>query len=249
MDYFYYTKFEDPRLIRSAVFTKKITEYLQFQTNYTEEGFIKSVDEILLKASVNPEVSDFALNYLLELFLAVGPDIVLDYLVEEYVMNGACSQLDASAILSARLNAYENLQLGMSAPNFHILNADGVVQNLKDICSFYKINILFFASSHCQFCHEITPELLQYSKSTNNKLLQVVHISLDTNYSEWQNSTKNFPANWVSLSELKGWDSKSTELFQIHKTPSFYILDQNANIISKPKNMEELIQDLQLLSP
>jgi thiol-disulfide isomerase/thioredoxin len=243
-DFFQYTFFDDPELIRSGVFTHKVTDYLQFQTQYTEDGFIKSIDYILDKASVNQQVYDFVLNYLLELFNEVGPDVILDYLVEEYVMADGCSQLETSDIIATKLHAYQQIKLGNTAPDVSIFTVDGYMSSLRDLCSLSNISVLFFGSSQCHFCQEAIPQLIEYATPYSAQQLNILFVSLDTDINAWKKESAIFPHNWISLSELKGWKSTSTELFQIHKTPSFYILDRKYQIISKPKNIEDLIREL-----
>jgi len=246
--FFKYVDFSDADLIRSGVFTHKITEYLQLQTNYTEDGFIESIDKILVLASVNNQVYDFVLNYLLELFNEVGPDIILDYLIEEYVIGDACSSLDLNAVLNNKLNAYKRIKIGEKAPNVSIFDINGIMMNLHDLCSFSNLSILYFGSSHCHFCQEANPRIQDIIKnSPSKKELQIIYISLDTEIKDWEKSLLNKPENWISLSELNGWDSKSTEVFQVHKTPTFFILNQESVIISKPKNIEELTTEMQFL--
>ncbi len=246
-DFFDYTLFIEPDLIRSGVFTRKITEFLQFHTAYTEDGFISSIDWILQKALDNQEVYEFVLNYLLELFNQVGPDVVLDYLVEEYVISDGCSDLPISEILEVKLNAYKKLQIGNIAPNVSMFNSEGTLCNLNDLYSFSRINVLFFGSSMCHFCQEAKPLIEDISLEEDLIDLQIIYISLDTNRQTWLKEAEAKPANWVYLSELKAWDSKSTEIFQIHKTPSFYIIDGTSQIISKPKDVFELMSELELL--
>lgn len=246
--FFKYVDFSDVDLIRTGVFTHKITEYLQFQTEYTEDGFIESIDKILLLASVNNQVYDFVLNYLLELFNEVGPDVILDYLVEEYVIGDACSNLDLNTVLNNKLSAYKRIKIGKKAPNVSIFDINGIMMNLHDLCSFSDLSILYFGSSHCQFCQKANPRILDIMKNNPNRQeLQIIYISLDTEMKDWEKSILNKPDNWLSLSELNGWDSKSTKIFQVHKTPTFFILNQQAIIISKPKNIEELNKEIQLL--
>lgn len=245
--FFIYTFFDDAALIRSGVFTHKVMEYLQKHTEYTEAGFSKSVDEILDQAILNSEVYEFILNYLLELFNEVGPDVILDYLIENYVIGDACSDLSYSEALNAKLGAYKKLQIGNRIANVSLFNQEGIMMNLHDICSFSNINILFFGSSSCHFCEEAIPQLEVLSSNYPNESLKIIYISMDEDAELWKSSIKGKSPNWAYLSELKGWKSISVALFQVHKTPSFYILDSQSKIISKPKSAKELSKDLEVL--
>lgn len=246
-DFFKYTFFKDSELIHSGVLTRKVTEFLQFHTKYTEEGFINSVDIIMNKSSENEIVYDFILNYLLELFNEVGPDIILDYLVESYVMSESCSDLQTSEIISSKLEAYRQLKIGKKAPALSMFDIDGTLKNLADICSLSHFNILVFGSSHCQFCQNAIPPLMDFISDYEPTEIKVIYISLDTLFEDWKREMVDKPMNWVSFSELKGWKSISTNIFQIHKTPSFFILSSDYTILSKPKTIDELLTDLEFL--
>lgn len=247
-DFFKYTFFEDADLIRSGVLTHQVMKYLQYQTDYTETGFSLSVDEILEKASVNQEVYEFILNYLLELFNEVGPDVVLDYIVEYYVIGDACTDLSYSDALNAKLSAYKNLQPGNKVSNVSLFNHERIMMNLHDLCSFSKINILFFGSSECHFCQESIPQLKALLQEPSNNDIKIIYISLDTDAQAWLSPIPKNAQQWVYLSELKGWDSKSAEIFQVHKTPSYYLLDSKSIILSKPQSVEELRNDIDFLN-
>jgi len=246
--FFKYTFFEDAELIRSGVLTHKVMKYLQFQTDYTEEGFSQSIDVILEQASVNQDVYEFILNYLLELFNEVGPDVVLDYIMETYVIGDACTEMTYSDALNAKLNAYKNLQIGNKLANVSMFNHEGIMLSLYDLCSFSKLNILFFGSSECHFCQESIPQLSALIQEETNKDVKIIYISLDTEAQAWLSPIPKDTEQWVYLSELRGWDSKSAEIYQIHKTPSYYILDSNSKILSKPQNIEELQMDIKFLN-
>lgn len=246
--FFKYVDFSNPNLIRSGVFTKKIIDFLQYETEYTEQGFVQSIDTILELSSQNNLVYDFVLNHLLEIFNEVGPDVILNYLIEEYVIGEACTDLDLSQVLNNKLAAYKKLSIGNRAPNISAFDINGIMKNLHDICSFYDLNILYFGSKQCNFCQESTPQLISYLDQIRNKMkIQLIYYSLDQDINEWLYTNENKPDYWVSISELKGWNSKSTHIFQIHKTPSFYLLDKNSMIISKPKTIDELLKELSFI--
>jgi thiol-disulfide isomerase/thioredoxin len=246
-EFFKYVDFTNSKLIRSGVFTKKVADYLQFKTEYTEEGFINAIDKILEYSSVNQEVYEFILMYLLDIFNTVGPDIILNYILEVYVIGDACSDLDFSKVLEQKILAHKKIKIGNKAPSISAFASNGILYNLYDICSFYDLNILYFGSSHCGFCEDAKPKILEILNKESQCDIQVIYFSLDEDVNNWLTSQKNMPDNWLSLSELKGWDSKATGIFQIHKTPSFYLLDKESKIISKPKSVEELISELEFL--
>ena len=70
---------------------------------------------------------------------------------------------------------------------------------------------------------------------------------LDQKIDDWHKTIELLPTSWKKLTELKRWDSKGVVLFQVHKTPTFYILDSQLKIIGKPADIHELIKELKFL--
>ncbi len=245
--FFKYTFFNEADLIRSGVLTLKVTQYLQLQTEYTENGFISSIDKILNLASENPIVYEFVLNYLLELFNQVGPDIILDYLVNHYVLENSCTDMEISQVIENKLDSYKKTQTGQKLPPFSLFDETGTLCNLNDLIGLSNYTLLFFGSSHCPFCQDSNPILSQVSEMNDFRSFKVIYISFDTTQNELLMAKKSYGKKWIILSELKSWDSKLAQYLMIHKTPSFIMLDKTANIISKPKDLTALLAELSRL--
>ena len=71
------------------------------------------------------------------------------------------------------------------------------------------------------------------------KGIEVVAISLDSDQKAYEDKTYALP--WINDSELKGWKSKAAEVYNIHGTPTYYILDKDNKIIEKPRNFSEFL--------
>lgn len=236
--------FSDASLIRSQVFSSNIMDYLQKHTDYNEAGFKTSIDTILAKAHANAEVYDYCLNYLLELFERVGPDIIFQYLVEQYLIGEGCSEVNAGSKIKARAEGYRMLLPGNPAPDVALNMADGKQLNLHDITEGKKITLLFFWSSHCKFCHDEIPELLRLYKDYAAKGFEVVAISLDEQKADWEKFISENKLPWLNACDFKGWDSEAVARYKIHKTPGFYLVDHKKTIRSKPGNTETLRQEM-----
>ena len=51
---------------------------------------------------------------------------------------------------------------------------------------------------------------------------------------------------WINDSELKGWNSSYSEIYNINATPSYFILDSANKIIAKPNHAADVISYLNL---
>lgn len=235
--------FSNPAIIRSSVLPGSIMEYLQKHTEYSEAGFRASIDHILTLAKQNPEVFDYCLSYLLDLFHNVGPEVVFDYLMEKYMLSNSCSEyIDEQYI--PLMDNYQNTAIGKKIRNLSLDSPSKEATSLYSILSLQgeEKNILFFWSSHCTFCEEALIEL----SSKNSINANFIMFSLDTNESEWRKAIdKQGGISKQQFTDLKGWDSPVAKELNIHRTPYFIVLNSEGVITSKPSSVDELINLLE----
>jgi len=235
--------FSDETLIRSSIFPATMMKYLEKHTEYTEEGFKQTIQTILAKASKNSAVHEYCLNYLLDLFKTVGPDVVFQHIIEEYLLKNACSETNVNDGMKSLMESYRALMPGNMAPDFVCRTENGKSIKLQTELKKKPLTILFFWSSHCGFCHAAIPELKKLLE-TNKDKVQVIAFSLDNSKEAWKNYITTNNLNWTNISELKAWDSEAVKLYKVHKTPQMYLLDKKGNIVSKHGSACEITKQL-----
>ncbi|MDQ1098777.1 TlpA family protein disulfide reductase [Chryseobacterium camelliae] len=104
--------------------------------------------------------------------------------------------------------------------------------------------IIVFWSSTCSHCENELPKLLEKYNELKAKNIQVVGFSLDVDRDSYTNKIKAFP--WINDSELKGWNSSFADTYNIHATPTYFILDANNKIISKPEHVGDVLDYFKL---
>jgi peroxiredoxin len=233
--YFDNIDFTDPILVRSSILPSQMMSYFQLYTDYSEGGFQESVDRILLLASSDDSNYEFCLNFILDLFNRVGPDVVFQYVVEKYLLDGGCSEVNVSEHITALAQNYRAIQPGNKAPMFTEKTDKGDSIVLEDYLKQNDFTVLFFWSSHCGFCSASTPKLIEWTKTKSN--VQVLGISLDQDKNELASYLKLNSVPWDNISDLKGWKSDIVLRYKVHKTPAFYVLDSMGIIVSKPKDV------------
>ena len=131
-----------------------------------------------------------------------------------------------------------NLAVGGIAPDISLQTPDGETISIYDIKS--KVKILDFWASWCGPCRAESPNVKRIYEKYHDSGLEVIGISLDTKKEAWVKAIKNDGLPWINVSDLKGWDSKAADLYEIHMIPQVYILDENNKIISTGLRGEEL---------
>ena len=146
--------------------------------------------------------------------------------------------------MSEVLASIKKTQIGIRAPEI-ILPLDGGPLILSDIPEKYVL-VVFWAS-WCPHCNEYMPLIKDIYSEYNKSGFEVVAISIDKTKAEYEAALRKGQYPWINYSELKGWGCSIAYDYGIRATPTMILLDENRNIISKPRNPEMLKETLKQL--
>jgi len=236
--------FNDFSLINSNVFSNKSIEYLTYFRNpqlpieLLEKEFRGAIDSILNKAKINSVVYKHVAEYLIDGFKQFGFHNVVDYILNNYVIkDDICLDAQLENSIQKRIDQAKQLQINFPAPNVILPDNKGKV---VDISKINKMKLLIFYSTECPHCGEMLPQIYNLYKNSKNSNIEVIAVSLDTNKDEWTKFIKDKGLNWINLSDLKGWNSKSASDYFIYATPTMFLLDSNLKIVAKPMEISEV---------
>ena len=240
--------FYDTALINSSILSSRLVGYLQLYQNKNmtkeeaEEAMKPAVDTILEKATLNGEVYGYVLDYLVGGFETVGFDKLLIYLDNANAAENICED-STRKVVQNKLDLAKKLAYGAIAPK---IATDDIYGKSFDL---YKLNakktVLVFWASWCPHCTTTLPELNKLYNENRDKF-EVVAVSVDDDIKALKRSVEDQDYNWINIAEGLGWDGKIPLEYGITGTPTFFVLDKDKKIISKPRNMSELKQALDL---
>lgn len=145
--------------------------------------------------------------------------------------------------LASTLKSNANVEMGAVFPNYKFNSPVNTnAKSLQDIKADKKVVI--FWSSTCSHCESELPQLLAKYSDLKAKNVQVVGLSLDVDKDSYSKKIAAFP--WVNDSELKGWNSTYVDTYNVHATPTYFILDANNKIISKPEHVGDVLEYFKL---
>ena len=78
-----------------------------------------------------------------------------------------------------------------------------------------------------------------YSKY-HDQGLEIISISLDAKLDPWKQAIEKDQLPWIHISDLKGWNSVVTDVYEIHAIPQLFILDADNRILAEGLRGEEL---------
>jgi thiol-disulfide isomerase/thioredoxin len=116
--------------------------------------------------------------------------------------------------------------------------------SLLDLPNKYKL--LVFGASWCPNCQTDYPSLVgKYKKLKELYDLEVIYVSIDTEFSSFAEYYKNAP--FILFCDTMGWDSQIVKGYHVFATPTYFLLDSSLKIVSKitaPEQLDEVLESL-----
>lgn len=194
----------------------------------------QSVDKLLDRLKVETPRGQTVLSELIDIFdVYEMTDLKTKYLT--LAKNLKCTITDR---LATTLKANANVEIGAVFPNYKFQSAvNTTAKSIADVKADKKVVV--FWSSTCSHCETELPKLLEKYNELKAKNIQIIGLSLDTDKDSYTKKIVAFP--WINDSELRGWNSSYAETYNVHATPSYFILDANNKIISKPEHVGDVL--------
>jgi len=193
-----------------------------------------SVDKLLDRLKVETPRGQTVLSELIDIFdVYEMTEFKNKYLT--LAKNLKCTITDR---LATTLKANANIEIGAVFPNYKFQSpVNTTAKTIADVKADKKV--IVFWSSTCSHCETELPQLLAKYNELKAKNIQVIGLSLDVDKDSYTKKIIAFP--WINDSELRGWNSSYAETYNVHATPSYFILDANNKIISKPDHVGDVL--------
>ena len=135
----------------------------------------------------------------------------------------------------------KNISNGNVAPDFNIeiKEKDKLVEKKLTQLEGAENYIIVFWSSTCSHCLDEVPQLQTFIKSLEKDKVKVVAIGLEDEPYKWKDLTYSYPEFIHVYGEGK-WDNEIGDAYGVTSTPTYFILDTDKKIISKPVDFDAL---------
>ena len=240
--YFEHLNLNDPVLQGSAYLTDKLSNYV-FTAISTEQRSKVETEQVLkintdkIASELKGTDSAFRFHIFHTLYTkAIGNEFNLtaDHIFNTYLKPLAQETGNQKTI--DEIEVQSRLKMGAIPPE--ITWEDGNTTKTLSEMEGADCYILIFWSSTCSHClHELPPlheRLKQYPE------VKAIAIGLEDGKEPWEKESAKLP-DFEHVLALDHWDSRYAKLYDIHKTPTFFILDADKRIIAKPENDKEVV--------
>lgn len=208
-----------------------------YLNNGGNSNVASSVDKLLDRLKVETPRGQTVLSELIDIFdVYEMTEFKNKYLT--LAKNLKCTITDR---LATTLKANANVEVGAVFPNYKFQSpVNTTAKTIADVKADKKVVV--FWSSTCSHCETELPQILAKYNELKAKNIQVIGLSLDSDKESYTKKILALP--WINDSELRGWNSSYAETYNVHATPSYFILDANNKIISKPDHVGDVLKDL-----
>lgn len=244
--------FSDERMLRTPVFHPKIKQYLDKLTPQVPDSINIAADYIIDKGKANPKVFEYLVNLLVydyESSKRMGFDAVFVHLVERYYLTKQVTWVDSTRMYKVAERAYilKPLLIGKKAPQIIMQDTTGKTIALHSVKA--KYTIVVFWDYACGHCKKDIPALSELYKNKLKKIgVEVYAVETDNGVKEWKKFIKENDLNWINVIEEDDYKRAVTKKFyDIYKTPTTYLLDENKVIKAKNIDNEQMVNIIEML--
>ena len=224
--------FMDPTLIPTNVLTTKIVHDLET----SNQEFVVEVDHILALAKVNMDAYEFALQYLLKGFTAMGLSEVTDHLLNFPQLAEGEISAEEGLRLERLTEPYQRVRVGVKAPDIVAVSIEGKPYHLYESEAPYVI--VFFWAADCEYCHDFLTSIRQHLDLDNE--YELVTFAIADNEREVRRELRKLRVKGIHCYDEARWEGKAFLDYHVMSTPTAFVLDRDKTIIAKPYDWEEM---------
>lgn len=125
-------------------------------------------------------------------------------------------------------------------PDITALGLDRNPFSLSDEIARHEITIVDFWASWCGPCRQEAPNLVATYQKYKDKGLGIIGVSLDQEFSAWEEAIKNLGLTWKHVSELRGWDDSAAQALGVRSIPHTIVVSKDGKILARELRGDEL---------
>ena len=246
--------FNDNSLLHTPFFEPKLDDYYKYYVSPEPDSIIKEVNYMLLFARTGKEIYPYLLTKFTNKYMNpeyMGQDKVFLFLFENFYAKGDTIYLTAAGRKTVTDRAYSMManQVGNPAAPLDLTDITGKINSLYNVKGAFTFVV--FWDPTCGHCKEELPRIDSIYKAKwkalDVKLYSVnIHENLMKELKEFVNA-KHFSQDWIHVyqtnaaltAEQQAGKPNYRQLYDVSKTPTMYLLDDEKRIIGKQLSIEQ----------
>lgn len=121
---------------------------------------------------------------------------------------------------------------GQTAPTFSLSNLQGEEVGLSDVLAENEVVLVDFWASWCAPCIASIPKLKELYADYQDKGFEIVFVSIDDEYDDWNNESDKQELVWINLGDLDGGFLAHTAVeYGVLSIPTKFVLNKHGEIL------------------
>lgn len=233
----------DDRILRSPVFTEKLSTYFTGVLIQNNDSLINEIDLLINRVKNNQEMYKYIIWWVTnhyETSKIMGHDEIFVHMAEKYYAGNLCSWVAQTTVdnMAKRANQLKAILIGAKAPELIMPDTNNVF--ISNYSSRTKYTIMWYWDPDCGHCKIETPKLRDFYNTQKDSLsLEVYAISTDQDLVRWKRYIIDNKLTWTNV----GGNTANIDfrkVYDIYSTPVMYILDEHKKIIAKRISVDDL---------
>ena len=241
--FFDHVNFND-NILQSSDFL--IERILNFVFGMRNEGldeltsYKKNIDDmVVIMEDALPEIKSLLLEVLWQQMVDANNEAIANHISNNYLKQLAQSMNDEELLNGLKL--FESLSIGNKAPDFSFEfteNNNTIATSLNELEGSDKY-ILIFWSSTCGHCLREMPQLQSYMRGFETGEFKVIAFGMEDEPENWNKEIQKYPG-FIHIYGKDKWNNTTARNYNVRSTPTYYVLDKDKTIISKPYDFQAL---------
>lgn len=157
-----------------------------------------------------------------------------DFIYTKYLEPSNVAESNKDII--AKIEIHNRLRIGAVAPEISWKKGDQEEKlSTSEGAQYY---LLVFWSSTCGHCLKELPAL--HKELKESKDVKVIAVGLEDDTVSWEIESSKLEKFQHTIA-LGKWNSEYAQVYDIHATPTYFILDENKRIIAKPESDKDVV--------
>ncbi len=243
--YFDSLDLKDDRLLYSPFLFPKVSSYVERLTIQVPDSVNRALDTVFGRMNPGSQVFKYFLPYFLNHYISskyVGLDAVFVHIAKQYYAKGMAPWMSEENLkkLIKEADKLAPILIGKQAPDITVFDQTGKAIRLYDIDADFTI--LVFWAPDCSHCKKEMPKLAQWYEKQNKDSIKVLAVCtklLDKEKNCWDFVKEKHTDILMNASD-KYLKSKFSVKYNVHTTPSIFVLDRKKKILIKKIGVEQL---------